>query len=126
MQLTSSVEWWRPKSGAACDVRNAGAAEQAASHIAHTASPVAYRGLLAFTMVLILAPQEFVPALAPLRPALLAAGVAIVAHLIDRARRPVAWRTPREFAIAGALLVWTVVTLPLSLWPGGSVAYLSD
>lgn len=125
MNLTSSVEWWRADTPAG---PNGGRkeTETTVSRPAHAASSVPYRALLAFTFVLFIAPQEFVPALAPLRPALAAAIIALAGHLIDRARHPVDWRTPREFVLAGALLAWALLTLPLSMWPGGSVSQLTD
>jgi probable O-glycosylation ligase (exosortase A-associated) len=53
--------------------------------------------------------------------------VAIVAELLDRAmnHRPVR-RTPRAFTLVFALVAWAVITVPLSYWPGGSVAALTD
>ena len=62
-----------------------------------------------------------------LRIALLAAGVAIVAQLLDRAlhRQPVGPLHP-AIVIAFALVGWAALTVPLSYWPGGSVAELTD
>ena len=67
------------------------------------------------------------PVLKSLRIALLAAGVAIVAHLLDRAVavEPVAQTHP-EIVIAFCLAGWAALTVPLSYWPGGSVAVLTE
>jgi probable O-glycosylation ligase (exosortase A-associated) len=90
-------------------------------------SRVAFIALISFTVILLLSPQEWVPGLRVFRIALLAAGLAIVAHLIERTihRQPVAAFSP-ELAIALALVGWAVLTVPLSSWPGGSVRVLVD
>jgi O-antigen ligase len=82
---------------------------------------------MVFMGILLLAPQAIFPALAPLRIALLAAGVAISAHVLDRwvVGRSVTIVT-REMKIAACLLGWAIVTIPFSLWPGGSVEALTD
>ena len=121
MNPTASVGWWRPDAGAAAIPPAILAPAGRRTH-----GRLAYRALLAFTFVLVLSPQEWIPVLGALRIALLAGLVAAAAHLIDRWQRPEPWRTPPEFVLAGCLLAWTIVTVPLSLWPGGSVAYLTD
>jgi putative inorganic carbon (hco3(-)) transporter len=90
-------------------------------------SPVPFWALFAFTFILLVAPQSFLPVLAPLRIALLAAVIAVAAYLFDRFihRRPVL-RHSREMTITACLLVWIVLTLPFSYWPGGSVSYLLE
>jgi probable O-glycosylation ligase (exosortase A-associated) len=66
------------------------------------------------------------PALAPLRLAFIAALAAIVGHVVDRLHHRDAVTTPPEFVIAGMLVAWAIATVPLSLWPGGSVNQLLD
>ena len=90
-------------------------------------SRVAFIALISFTVILLLSPQEWVPGLKVFRIALLAAGLAIVAHLVERTihRRSVVAFSP-ELAIAFALVGWSVLTVPLSSWPGGSVRVLVD
>jgi putative inorganic carbon (HCO3(-)) transporter len=90
-------------------------------------SPLPFWALFAFTFVLLVAPQSFLPVLAPLRIALLAAVVGVAAYLFDRLihRRPV-FRPSREMAITAWLLGWIILTLPFSYWPGGSISYLLD
>ena len=91
------------------------------------APELAYKGLLAFTFVMMLAPQESFPQLQILRPALLSAMVAIGAYTLHRFLRgePMLVRS-RELWIAAALLWWAILTMPLSLWPGGSATLLKD
>src|SRR5262245_47150754 len=121
MNASQSLDWWRPE-GVAVAPADADATVDAEGR----AGTVAFRGLLAFTFVLVIAPQEIIPALGALRPALLAALIAIAAHLRDRGAAARSAGYSRELVIAGILLGWSVVTIPLSMWPGGSVTLLSD
>lgn len=88
---------------------------------------VAFIALIAFTAILLLSPQAWVPALKVIRIALLAAGVAMVAHVVERTihRQAITPMSP-EIGIALALVCWSVITIPLSAWPGGSVRVLVD
>ena len=109
--LDATPTWWRPEAG-------------------RRTSPdggVAFAALVAFTGILFLSPQAWFPVLQNFRIALLAAGLAIVAHLLERTlhRQPVGPLHP-EFVIALALVGWAALTAPLSYWPGGSVAELID
>jgi O-antigen ligase len=80
---------------------------------------------LAFTAVLLLAPQNHVPALGKIRIALLTVGVAIAAHAYRcfATGRPLA-HLRRELVFATLLAVWAVATVPFSYWPGGSLDLL--
>jgi probable O-glycosylation ligase (exosortase A-associated) len=106
--------WWRPERGAETRLDAPG-------------NRVAFAALVAFTGILLLAPQTFFPALKALRIALVAGGLAIVVHIVDATarRRTVISATP-EVILALTLLVWAVITIPFSYWPGGSVALLTD
>ena len=116
-------EWWQPVR----EIRGGGFATE--SH--KTASPQAYKfsfwALICFTVILILSPQDHFPALKPLHLALVAAVIAIATYLYDRfhygimseARNP-------EFKWAAILAFWAIVTVPFSLWPGGSVKEITD
>jgi probable O-glycosylation ligase (exosortase A-associated) len=112
----STAPWWRPEARATA----------AAPPVVETGR-TAFAGLLAFTFILIVSPQAWFPVLGSLRIALVAAAVAIVAELLDRSmnRRPLR-RTPTAFTLVMAIVSWAVLTLPLSYWPGGSVAALTD
>src|SRR4051812_39318328 len=98
--LDATADWWRP------DTRTAVAAVPASE-----ASRLAFAGLLAFTAILIVSPQAWLPVLGSLRIALVAAAVAIVAQLLDRAvRRPALPRAPREYVLVFSIVAWAVVT----------------
>jgi probable O-glycosylation ligase (exosortase A-associated) len=88
---------------------------------------LAFKALVAFTAILLLAPQEWLPVLKSLRIALVAATVSLVAYMFDSAvqRRPVSTFSP-EMGLALALVGWAIITVPLSYWPGGSVHELTE
>jgi len=94
---------------------------------AESGSSVAFWALIAFTAILLLSPQAWVPALKVIRIAFLAAGIAMAAHVAERTihRQAITPMSP-EIGIVLALVAWAVVTLPLSVWPGGSVRVLTD
>src|SRR6056297_460451 len=105
--------WWRPEtttsnSGVAGGVNRGGS--------------IAFRALVAFTLILILAPQDHFPALKPLHLAFLAGGGAGLAYLSARlaGRMQPPHRSP-EVRLAGLLLFLAVATVPFSAWPGGSI-----
>jgi O-antigen ligase len=115
-EINAGAIWWRPDVDATPTVD---ASEQARS--------LAFGGLVVFTVILLLSPQTFFPVLKTVRIALLAAGVAIAAHAMDSTvRRQPIMPSGVEAALTVALLVWTVLTIPLSYWPSGSVAVLTD
>lgn len=115
-------EWWR-----------AAAAESAPAVVPRersgplpSQSAVPFVALCVFSFVMLLAPQSIVPALQPFRIALVAGLIALGATVGARffQGRPIGLWT-REVKIALALGAWCVVTLPLSMWPGGSLAMLT-
>ncbi|PYQ50148.1 MAG: hypothetical protein DMF59_11570 [Acidobacteria bacterium] len=87
---------------------------------------VAFAAVVLFTCVLLLSPQAWFPALKPLRIAFLAGGLAAASLLWERWRERTPLGLTREIVICFLLLAWTFMTLPLSYWPGGSVATLTD
>jgi O-antigen ligase len=119
-EIAAQLPWWKPirsQSSSAADVvpqSDAG-------------SSIAFMALVAFTAILLLSPQAWVPALKVIRVAFLAAGVAVAAHMVERTihRQPITPLSP-EIGIALALVCWSVMTIPVSLWPGGSVRLLTD
>ena len=122
MHTNALREWWQP------DVP---AVETPADAWADTSAVVggrlAFFSLIAFTLILFTAPQERVPALATLRIALLAGVTAFVSYWVDRmlttrAAPPAA----REVRLVYALVAWALLTLPFSIWPGGSVETLNE
>ena len=118
-------EWWRP--AARRVARDEATTQSRVAHAAVAHAPVAFWSLVVFMGILLVAPQAFFPVLAPLRIALLAAGVAMTAHVVTSLTtgRPILIMT-REMKISLCLLGWAIVTIPLSLWPGGSVDTLTD
>ena len=105
MIATADTAWWRPAS-----------AVPAARPDAGQASRIAFAALVAFTFILFLAPQSFIPALKVVRIALLAATVAILGHLLDATIRhkPIIPAIP-EMGITLTLLTWAVLTMPFSV-----------
>jgi O-antigen ligase len=124
MSLVPGAEWWRPEPAGAAGSRSPDAFDPG---IRASSGRLAFRALLALTFILVLAPQSFFPALRPFRLALLAAAAGIAACVGDRLvhGRPLTI-LGREMALAAALMAWSVVTVPLSYWPGGSVSFLLD
>jgi O-antigen ligase len=106
-------DWWRPK-----PVRGAALGRPRRSDLP-------YWGLLGFTLVLLLSPQTMMPFLKPLRPAMLAAGLAIGAVVLERflTRRRI-FVAEREVWLALTLVVWSLLTMPFSVWPGGAFEVL--
>lgn len=123
MRTPTRNDWWRHDTVRLAEA-DAAAPEPAAGPGSGSA---AFWALMAFTFVLLISPQSLIPALAPLHIALVAAAAAGFMYLLGvfSGRVP---RSPftREMRIAACLMAWAVVTLPLSLWPGGSVDFLLD
>jgi O-antigen ligase len=86
-----------------------------------------YFGLFAFTAVLLLRPQDTLPALGPFHLAEIFAIVGIGPMLLHRfARRlPVFRVTPETIGLLAFGLVM-LVTMPFSIWPGGAFAEFTD
>jgi len=86
-----------------------------------------YRGLMLFTAVLLLRPQDHIVALAPLHLAEICAFLGIAPMVLHRfARRlPVFRITPETMGliVLGAVMLATV---PFSIWPGGAVSTFAD
>jgi len=124
MNSLPRTEWWRPPPAAGIERRWPAATARASGS---ASGSLAFRGLLVFTFILVVAPQSFVPALRPLRIALLAAVAGITATLGDRVvhGRPLTV-VGKEIVLTAALVVWAVITVPSSYWPGGSVSFLLD
>jgi O-antigen ligase len=112
---TSAAPWWQART------------RSQALASAPEDSSVAFGALVAFTAILLLSPQAWFPVLKVFRIAFLAAGLAIVAHVVERTahRRAITQLSP-EIGIALTLVCWSILTLPLSVWPGGSVRILTD
>lgn len=118
--------WWRPVSQFG-RVPVSSTPSVAGIGQPHQDSAAPFWGLVAFTVILFISPQSFLPVLAPLRIAMIAAVVAVIAYLADRLsrHRPIL-EFNRETVIVACLLGWAILTLPLSYWPGGSIAALTN
>jgi len=92
-----------------------------------TRKSVPFSGLLLFTFVLFVAPQNLVPALEPLMLAKLSVGLAVIGYLVNRAMtgRSLTIMTPtvRWAFVLGAI---ALLSIPAGFWPGGSVDILLD
>lgn len=123
MDRTSS-QWWRTEQVPAYWMAQAraGADDWVPPH-----SGVPFWAAIVFTGVLLFSPQAYFPVLESLRPALIPAVIGIGAYLVDRFGQgaPVFMRA-RELWIVGAFAGWATLTVPFSIWPGGSAVFLAE
>lgn len=121
MALEQNIDWWRPRPPAYRQ-QTVSAARPA---LRSETGKWAFRFLLLLIAVMILAPQNRLLFLEPLRPALVLAFLSAAAYAYSQISRglPIIQRRQATLAVA-MLLAWAVLTLPLSYWPGGSVDYL--
>jgi O-antigen ligase len=93
--------------------------------MAENDSRVPFRMMMAFTFVMLLAPQLAFPILAPLRIAMLVSAGSVLSYMYSRTVRgqPLLEFKP-GIKLALALAAWAVMMVPLSYWPGGSVGVL--
>lgn len=90
-------------------------------------SELPFRGLLAFTIILLLAPQTLFPVLAPFRIAWIAMMVSVSSLVFTRmsAGRPIIrFSSGSNYLLL--LVAWSILTIPLSYWPGGSISFLTS
>lgn len=113
--------WWRPAKPAAAEER-----PDVETVETRKTGRLAFAALVFYSVVLIAAPQQFFPVLQPLRLAMLTGVLAIVFHLRDRWSGVVTAPRAPEITIALILVTWAIVTIPLSIWPGGSVGVFLD
>lgn len=128
----AAVGWWQPdaRRGATLDGVRAGFVGDSTRRAALAAlegSSAAFYALVAFTFILLLSPQAWFPVLKLIRIALLAGGIAMAAHVMERTahKQPITPMAP-EIGIAFALICWSAITVPMSYWPSGSVRLLTD
>jgi O-antigen ligase len=114
-------DWWHPVPEEGPALAGAAACAEAPG------GTLPFAALMAFTFVLLLAPQNMVPALGAMRIALLTAGLAITAHAwrCFSTGQPL-FRGSLEMALLAALAGLAVGTLPFSYWPGGTFQLLFD
>jgi putative inorganic carbon (hco3(-)) transporter len=116
--VASETAWWVPASLTA--------PSPTVAEDRTTKGAGAFAGVVAFTIILLLSPQNWFPFLKPLRIAFVAAGLAGASLLWNRWRDGTPLTFNREILTCFTLLAWAFMTLPLSYWPGGSVATLSN
>jgi probable O-glycosylation ligase (exosortase A-associated) len=128
----AAIAWWQPQASGAgfpggADLQGPRPGILAAPVAALEGSRVAYYALVAFTFVLLLSPQAWFPVLKLIRIAFLAGSIAMVAHVMERTahKQPITPLAP-EIGIALALVLWSMITIPMSYWPGGSIHLLTD
>jgi putative inorganic carbon (HCO3(-)) transporter len=121
----SRIPWWREPAG-----RDAGpVADRQAALMPESpgSAGFAFWALMGFTFILLLAPQERFPVLAPFRIAMVAALLAIATHVLSRVSRGlpiIAFTASTRLVLC--LVGWAVITAPFSYWPGGSVTFLLE
>jgi O-antigen ligase len=101
---------------------------------ATAAFPVADDGRIGFsflvfclyTFILIARPQDYLPALEPLRPALLFTVLTAAVTLLSRPQGTVSPFRLRETKLYLFFFAVMVAGIPLSLYPGGSFQYITD
>ena len=117
------LEWWRPQAVQA--LPRTEAPPEALPGTDQAALP--FWSLMAFTAVLLFSPQTYVPALAPLRPVLMIVLVGVLSYVSDRWSRGlpiIEWN--REIGLIAGFGCLAALTVPFSIWPGGSLAVLLD
>jgi putative inorganic carbon (hco3(-)) transporter len=116
------------------DERRARANARRLSTVARRSSTVtperdglAFGALLAFMAVLLVRPQDQIPFLSALHLANLTGAVAFVALVAGRLSRglPPSRMTPEVWGVLGFAAIM-LATVPLSFWPGGSLAVFTD
>jgi len=113
------LEWWRPQAAQAAPLIEAPPERHRAG--------LPFWSIMVFTAVLLFSPQTYIPALAPLRPALLVVLIGIFAYVSDRlARRLPIIEWNREIGLIAGMALLAAITVPFSLWPGGSLGVLLD
>jgi O-antigen ligase len=86
-----------------------------------------WRGLLGFTAVLFLRPQDQLPVISPLHLAEVFAIIGVLGLVMGRFARglPLARVTPEVIALA-AFGIAVLIGLPFSVWPSGSLGVFTD
>jgi O-antigen ligase len=109
------LEWWRPQTAQVLPVPET------------DRGSLPFWAIMAFTAVLLLSPQSYFPALQPLRPALLIIVIGLLSCVGDRWARGlplIQWN--KETGLVAALVGIGAITVPFSIWPGGSLTALFD
>ena len=117
----ASAGWWRARGSDARPGRVAVRSRQDRSF------RLAFWALGAFTLIMILAPQNYFPVLKPLHIALVSGTLASAAYLMSRfAGTALPVRHSPAMMYAVFLFLWAVLLVPFSVWPGGSFGEIFD
>jgi len=112
---TTTAGWWRAKP----DTRFQANSLSATSRERTLRFP--FWALIAFTLIMIMAPQNYFPLLKPLHLALVSGALASGSYLLSRfAGTAGDVRRSPAMTLAVLLFLWAVATIPFSIWPGGS------
>jgi hypothetical protein len=88
---------------------------------------LAFRALLLLVFIIYIAPQALIPALEPLHLAKVSAGFAVIGYFIHVSRSSARWTVMnREVRLVLVLVSIALLSIPFSIWPGGSVEFLLD
>ncbi len=117
MKLETDPAWWQHD-----NIEQRTAASRSGGQSVSSGGRLSFYALYGFTIILLLAPQSYYPALAPFRIAFLAAAIAMIAHIGSQIShgQPIIRANPGIWLVFW-LLLWGVFTVPFSIWPGGSV-----
>lgn len=89
--------------------------------------PLAFWCLVFFTFIVFVAPQNAYEALVPLHLAKVSAILALVTYGVQAlSRRQSLLPSGPEFRLLGLLVVIAALSIPFSLWPGGSVDVMTE
>lgn len=119
LNQNASREWWRPLPLSEDD----GGGQVG---IAGKRS-FAFWALMGFTAILLLSPQSFFPVLSHFHLAFVtaaAAGVALIAGRLLERRQIIEFTA--ETVLVLCIVAWAVATVPLSIWPGGAFAFMTQ
>src|SRR6185503_18118857 len=90
-------------------------------------APFAYRSLLFLILIIFIAPMNYIPALAPLRLALVFALFSIVAYVLSSVGQAGGLSVlSAEVKLILWLVFFALISIPQSKWPGGSFDMLID
>jgi O-antigen ligase len=120
MAAASQLGWWRRDNDI---VDSTTVVTRGAESVG---SPVAFAALVGFTVVMVLAPQQFVPVLAPMRLAFVFAIVAIASQIFAGSASTMQPMMPLELKLLAALVGVAMLSIPTSYWPTGSVNTLTQ
>lgn len=108
---TAQADWW--------------AGHRSVESVDSPQSGIPFWAAIGLTVILLFSPQTYFPVLEPLRPAMIVAVIGIGAYLVDRFvyGAPMFMRA-KELWLIAALVAWAIVTIPFSISPGDSIAFL--